>query len=97
METLAVNLQPFFATDEEFLALCAQNPEIRFERKSTGVVTMMSSAGSITGGRNASITGRAALAMVDFKRQVRCGLRLVDWVYAPERGHSFARCVVDFS
>jgi len=38
METLAVNLQPFFATDEEFLALCAQNPEIRFERKSTGVV-----------------------------------------------------------
>jgi Uma2 family endonuclease len=55
---LILHLKPFVATDGEFAELCQANPELRFERTSTGEVIVMPPAGSETGYRNAGINGQ---------------------------------------
>jgi Uma2 family endonuclease len=58
MTALVLNLKPFVVTDDEFTELCRANPELRFERTSTGAVIAMPPAGSETGYRNAGIGGQ---------------------------------------
>jgi Uma2 family endonuclease len=55
---LVLNLKPFVVSDDEFTDLCRANPDLRFERSSTGEVIAMPPAGSETGYRNAGISGQ---------------------------------------
>jgi Uma2 family endonuclease len=45
-------------TDDEFLALCALNRDLRFERTSQGDIIIMAPTGAETGNRNADITAQ---------------------------------------
>jgi Uma2 family endonuclease len=45
-------------TDEQFDHLCAANPEVKFERTSTGELVIMSPTGGETGRKNATLIAR---------------------------------------
>lgn len=45
-------------SDEQFYHLCRQNPDIKFERKRSGEIIIMSPTGGETGYRNAELIGQ---------------------------------------
>lgn len=54
---LILHLRPAIAlSDEEFFALCRQNPDLRIERSAEGEVEIMAPAGSGSSSRNATVT-----------------------------------------
>ena len=54
---LILHLRPAITlSDEEFFALCRQNPDLRIERSATGEVEIMAPAGGGSSSRNATVT-----------------------------------------
>jgi Uma2 family endonuclease len=59
MYTHTLNWHPAIAvTDEQFLLLATQNPDLRLERISTGELVIMPPTGGDTGERNSDINGQ---------------------------------------
>ena len=55
--TITLQLRPVVdLSDEVFLALCAQNPDLRLERTAEGEIVVMPPSGGTTGNRNAALT-----------------------------------------
>jgi Uma2 family endonuclease len=59
-------------TDAQFDRLCAANPEIKFERTSSGELVIMSPTGGETGRKNATLIAR----FVFWNEQENLGVRL---------------------
>ncbi len=56
MTSYTIDLKPVLdLTDEQFYVLCRANPDLKFERNSTGVLTVMPPTGGETGSSNAEI------------------------------------------
>ena len=55
-DQVILNFLPDLWTDEQFLAFCRANPELRIERTAQGRLIIMPPAGTETGGRNADFT-----------------------------------------
>lgn len=71
MTALTLNLRSVVQlTDEEFLHLCAQNPDVQLERTATGDLIIMPPTGGETGKRNASL----ALELGLWNRQTQLGV-----------------------
>jgi Uma2 family endonuclease len=57
MTSYTIDLKPVLdLTDEQFYVLCRANPELKFERNATGVLTVMPPTGGETGSSNAEIS-----------------------------------------
>jgi Uma2 family endonuclease len=56
MTSYTIDLKPVLdLTDEQFYVLCRANPDLKFERNATGVLTVMPPTGGETGSSNAEI------------------------------------------
>jgi Uma2 family endonuclease len=56
MTSYTIDLKPILdLTDEQFYVLCRANPDLKFERNATGVLTVMPPTGGETGSSNAEI------------------------------------------
>ncbi len=56
MEALTVDFKPILdLTDEQFYQLCRANPDVKFERTTTGELIIMPPTGGETGNRNSRI------------------------------------------
>jgi Uma2 family endonuclease len=58
METLTLNANRRILTEKQFLYLCVQNRDLRFERDKKGNILIMSPAFSVTGKYNAYISAK---------------------------------------
>lgn len=62
METTRLQLQPAIRlSDDQFLALCQQNPDLKLERNPQGSLLIMPPTGGETGRRNALLIARLVL------------------------------------
>lgn len=50
-----------FLSDEEFFALCQQNPELKFEKDKQGNIILMSPTESESGNKNSEINAELTL------------------------------------
>jgi Uma2 family endonuclease len=70
MTTYSINFNPIYQlSDEQFYQLCRHNPDLKFERKQSGEIIIMSPTGGETGNRNAEIVGE----FVIWNRQKKLG------------------------
>jgi Uma2 family endonuclease len=70
MTAYVISLKPEIdLTDDQFYALCGNNPELRFERNATGDLVIMPPVGGESGGREADVIGD----LVVWNRQAQLG------------------------
>ncbi len=77
-------------SDDQFLAFCRQNPDLRIEQSAEGDWIIMPPTGFGTGSRNSEIARQLGQA----GRHWRNG-GFVHSLRAAQRGQTFARCVLD--